>query len=251
MNKIWLASLCLFVSSLGFAENKMLDEIKQVDSGNNEEAPVSEAINDHLHSLKVSNINYVKHISIEKKLAAKKKKAKKNSDKKPTEVVEAKPFAIIFSDITPDTSPEKIFMQKKETLYVIRSPGLVTNEEILAGINQTVKIKDIPIVIVMGQTPDPLMKQACEGFNENYSSVLIGKLQEAVRAARVDLPEASCNSEQMINAIAKHNMINSVSQIIKSSPEIGKRIKDAKLKVIGAIMDRKTKQVEFFDSVDI
>jgi carbonic anhydrase len=135
--------------------------------------------------------------------------------------------------------PEIIFDQGIGDLFVVRVAGNIVDKIEIGSIEYGASHLGTPLLMVLGHTKCGAVTAAVKG-GEVHGSIagLIDKIKpvaEKTRAERKDLSE-----DDLILKTIKANIFKTIEDIFRSSPEIRTRVREGKLKVIGALYDIET-----------
>lgn len=147
-----------------------------------------------------------------------------------------KPLATILSCSDSRVPPEIIFDQGIGDLFIIRVAGNIVDRIEIGSIEYGVNHLGTPLLMVLGHTKCGAVTAAVKG-DEVHGNIagLIDKIKpvaEKTRAERKDLSE-----EELIRKTIKANIFKTIEDIFASSPDIRTRVREGKLKVIGALYD--------------
>lgn len=203
--------------------------------------------------------NFISNLTIGNKVYAretynrnKQLKAIADEDNEAPDYLNFEAFTLVISDIDPGSDPKVIFNHDENNLYAIRTPGLIINDDIVNGISMAYQRDKIRLIVVLSRNDSRLYRAACTDESDMHPHVLLAKLQHAVELAKKQLPELKCKSPDLIEAIAKHNMFETMRYLLVRLPQFRKHIKDEKesetrTAIIGAIENVESGSVTFYD----
>ena len=142
--------------------------------------------------------------------------------------------------------PEIAFDQGIGHIFTIRVAGNVINKDILGSMEYATKVVGTKLIVVLGHTSCGAVAAACEHVEMGNITGLLQQIQPAVKATTGGAGNSNCKSMDLINAIAKANVMNMVKQIPQQSPIIAELMKKGQVKVVGGIYDVGTGKVTFF-----
>jgi carbonic anhydrase len=155
------------------------------------------------------------------------------------------PFAIILSCMDSRSPSEIIFDQGIGDIFALRVAGNIINPDILGSMEYGVKVASAKLIVVMGHTQCGAVAAACKGTELGNITQLLVKIKPAVFAVKKSLA-VSCD-KNLVNKIAKQNVINGMIQIPKQSSIIAEMLAQKKIMLVGAMHDLKMGHVTFFD----
>jgi len=167
------------------------------------------------------------------------------------------PFAIIISCSDSRVVPEHIFDLGIGEIVVIRIAGNIISSTEIGTLELMLYEHDIPLIIVLGHS-DCGTVQTCLETIENgsrmqspYIEHIQKKIIPSIRLAKErylkENPEHKSQSLPLQNAV-KANCEHSVSNLITRSLMIKSAIEDSTLKVLSAIYNHESGEVEFNES---
>ncbi|MCB1827453.1 MAG: carbonic anhydrase [Coxiellaceae bacterium] len=161
------------------------------------------------------------------------------------------PDTIVLSCSDSRAIPELVFDQGIGHVFTIRIAGNVINKDILGSMEYAADILGSKLIVVLAHTNCGAVSAACKGVKYGNLTDLLEEIQPAAQTVKVQLKENNCKDPQLINAIAKQNVLNMMKQIPEQSPIIANLIKNGKVKIVGGIYNIKNGKVTFFENTSI
>jgi carbonic anhydrase len=155
------------------------------------------------------------------------------------------PFAVILSCMDSRSPSEIIFDQGIGDIFALRVAGNIINPDILGSMEYGVKVVNAKLIVVMGHTQCGAVAAACKDTKLGNVTQLLAKIKPAVFAVK-ESPAVNCDKD-LVNKIAKQNVINGMIQIPKQSSIIAEMLAQKKIMLVGAMHDLKMGSVTFFD----
>jgi carbonic anhydrase len=154
-----------------------------------------------------------------------------------------KPMATIISCSDSRVPPEIIFDVGIGDIFVIRTAGnVVVDKTVLGSVEYGALHLKTPLIMVLGHTKCGAVTAAVKNEgNEGNISAIIKSILPAIEKAKEE--KKSLSQDKLILKTIKTNIFNTIEEIFKNSPEIRKMVREAKLKIIGAIYDLETGKV--------
>lgn len=161
-------------------------------------------------------------------------------------------FATILSCADSRVPVERIFDTGVMDIFVVRVAGNVCDGVVTSSLEYGVVHLETPVLVVLGHTQcgavtsavnTILDKSAGEGVSDNIKSML-----KLVEPAVNKMKEETDSKEDLVNKVIEANILESLYNFIKNSPESKKRIKDGKVKIVGAVYDVGTGVVSMLPS---
>jgi carbonic anhydrase len=151
--------------------------------------------------------------------------------KRRVEVVSGQhPFAIIVGCSDSRVPPEVLFDQGIGDLFVVRTAGQVMDDVTIGSIEYAVEHLNVPLIVVLGHDACGAVKATIEG---GTAPGHLGSLVEFIKPA-VDEAKASGNESQLLNSSIDINVRNIVNELSATKPILSSKIKEGKLKIVGA-----------------
>ena len=158
------------------------------------------------------------------------------------------PIAIILNCMDSRSIADILFDQGLGNLFVARVAGNVVDTNMLGSMEFATAHAGVPLIVVMGHTHCGAVRGACAGGASGNLKRLLNNIQPAVKKIiHGDNSAKACENPETIDAIAKQNVINQMSMILKNSSTIAQMVKEHKVMLAGAMHDIRTGKVVFFD----
>jgi carbonic anhydrase len=143
------------------------------------------------------------------------------------------PFACVLSCSDSRAPVEILFDRGIGDIFVIRVAGNVANIDEIASMEYGTDHLNVPLLVVLGHSQCGAVTAVAQKA-EAHGNIpyLLKSIIPAVETAKKQDPKAS--GETLVNLAIKANIWQAIEDIFKNSPVIGGRVKDGKLKVIGA-----------------
>lgn len=156
------------------------------------------------------------------------------------------PFAVILSCMDSRGSPEILFDQGIGDIFSLRVAGNVINNDIIASLEYATKVIGSKVIVVMGHTQCGAIEAACKNVQLGNITALLSQIKPAVTQVRGS--QSSTCDQQIVDRIAKQNVINVVNSIPKESELISDLLNQGKIKIVGAMHNVKTGRIDFLTS---
>ena len=153
------------------------------------------------------------------------------------------PFAAVLSCSDSRVPVELIFDQGIGDLIVIRVAGNVAATDEI-GTMEYVDYLGIPVAVVLGHSQCGAVTAAVEGTKLPGSmGVLVAPIKPAADKAKADNPGAA--PEALVSAAVKENVFQAMEDMLQKSPLIKAAVKAGKTKLLGAVYELDTGQVQW------
>ena len=152
------------------------------------------------------------------------------------------PFAAVLACSDSRVAPEFVFDQGLGDLFIVRVPGNVVDETILAGIELGAAHFHVPLIVVLGHTRCGAIAAAIEArVADDHQGVLMRLLGPAVDAAFRE----EVDPEKRPDRAARENVRRMVGSLRRSGPTLAALQERGELRVVGAVYDLATGLVEW------
>lgn len=170
------------------------------------------------------------------------------------------PMAVILSCIDSRAPTEMIFDLGLGDVFTIRIAGNVAREKVLGSMEYACKVAGAKLVLVMGHTGcgavlaavqmSIMGKIASEETGCKHLDVLLDEITKSIKIQ--ELATASNWSPQELKTyadnVARRNVLHSIEVVMRQSQTLEQLHKEGHIKVIGALYDINTGNLEFFDA---
>jgi len=187
-----------------------------------------------LAEMKAGNMRYLTAISKHERFDVEKRVA--------TALHGQKPIVTVLGCADSRVPPEIVFDQGFADVFVVRIAGNVCGDTETASVEYGVEYLGTPLVVVLGHTRCGAIEAALSGKQlPGHLPKLLTKIQPAVESARRYHPKFT--GDALLNAAIEENVWYQMETLIRSSDIVRKRVKDGRLKVVGALRDLMTGKV--------
>lgn len=151
------------------------------------------------------------------------------------------PFATILSCIDSRIPTELIFDQGLGDLFSIRVAGNVVNDDVIGSMEFGTEIAGVHLIVVLGHTGCGAVKGACEDVQLGELTGLLSKIKPAVyEAGEIE------DTDEFRNKVSRLNVDKSLMEVRHRSKILRDLEISGELRIIGAMYDITTGQVEFY-----
>ncbi len=154
------------------------------------------------------------------------------------------PFACVLSCSDSRVPVEILFDRGIGDIFVIRVAGNVANVDEIASLEYGTDHLNVPLLVVLGHSQCGAVTAVVKN-EEAHGNIpyLIKGIIPAVEAVKKKDPNAS--GESLVDLAVKANVWQAIEDIFKKSPIIADRVKNNKLKVLGAYYQLDTGKVSW------
>jgi carbonic anhydrase len=155
-----------------------------------------------------------------------------------------KPFVSILSCADSRVPPEILFDRGIGDLFIIRVAGNVAGADELGTMEYGVDHLHTPLVVVLGHSLCGAVTAVVEGAKvHGHIASLVQPIAPAAAKAKADNPAAA--KEALVQAAIRQNVWQAIEDIFQKSPDIRKAVKAGQVKIVGAVYDIDTGQVQW------
>jgi len=154
------------------------------------------------------------------------------------------PFAAVLSCADSRVPVETIFDQGIGDLFVVRVAGNVAATDELGSLEYAVDPLGVPLVVVLGHSNCGAVIAVVEGAKlPGNLGPLLAPIKPAVSKAREENPGAA--AEALIDAAIRNNVFQAMEDVLRLSPVIKAKVKAGEVKLMGAIYELDTGEVQW------
>ena len=162
------------------------------------------------------------------------------------------PIAVVLSCIDSRTPAEIIFDMGLGDIFSVRVAGNVTSPKVLGSIEYGCAVAGAKLILVMGHTRcgavTAAVKLASSKVNiaettgcQNLEPIV----REIQRSIDADDLEKNEKTPEFVDLVARRNVERSVEQILQQSGTLRRFVSEGSVKIVGAMYDVATGQIEF------
>jgi len=200
-----------------------------------EAAPAGPTVDDALTLLKEGNARFV---------AGKAEHPNQDAARLTATASGQKPFATVLTCSDSRVSPELVFDRGIGELFVIRVAGNVTDVDEAGTIDYGVGHLGTPLIVVMGHAKCGAVTAVVKKADVHGDIArLVDNIAPAVDDARAANP--ALDMDALVAASIKANVFRSMRDLIARSREVRELVAAGKVRVVGAVYDLATGQVEW------
>jgi len=148
------------------------------------------------------------------------------------------PHTLILSCLDSRIPPEVIFDQGIGNIFVARVAGNIEDPNILGSMEFATKAVGTKLIIVMGHNKCGAVKGAIDNAELGNLTQLVDQIKPAIVGDK-------SNMDAMMDATAKQNVKQTISDILKFSPVVNELVNNKSVKIVGAYYDLTTGKVTF------
>lgn len=156
-----------------------------------------------------------------------------------------KPFAVVLACSDSRVPVETIFDRGIGDIFVVRVAGNITMDSgVIGSIEYAAGHLNCPLIVIMGHTDCGAVKAAISGPPLEGD---LGAIQRTIEIAaeKVKKDQPSLQGDGLTYAVVRENVLEAQADLLSKSEEIRQMAKEGKLKIVPAIYDLKTGEVEW------
>jgi carbonic anhydrase/SulP family sulfate permease len=169
------------------------------------------------------------------------------------------PIAVVLSCIDSRSPAELIFDLGLGDIFSARVAGNVISPKILGSMEYGCAVAGAKLILVMGHTScgavTTAVKLACSSGNAEQATgcqhlePIIDDIQKSVDLQTCQVLDQLSEKEQaaFIDAVARHNVLRAVDQIVKQSQTIRNLVRDGRVAVVGGLYDIASGKIDILD----
>lgn len=157
------------------------------------------------------------------------------------------PKAIVLSCVDSRVPVEDVFDQGIGDIFVARVAANFENTDILGSMEFATKVSGAKVVLVLGHENCGAIKAAIDNVQLGNITAMLENVKPAV-AAMADYPgEKTSSNSEFVHLVAEKNVQITMENIRTKSPIVAGLENEGKVKIVGALYNLKTGEVEFLD----
>jgi carbonic anhydrase len=155
-----------------------------------------------------------------------------------------KPFASVLSCADSRVPVEVIFDRGIGDIFVVRDAGNIATQTDIGSIEYAVDHLGTNLVVVLGHSKCGAVTAAVEGGEAPPNiKALVNFIAPAVTQAKSANPDKS--GDALVSAAITANVWQAMTDMYKNSPMLRDKVKDGKIKLVGAVYDLKSGKVNW------
>jgi carbonic anhydrase len=160
------------------------------------------------------------------------------------------PKAVILSCVDSRVPVETIFDEGIGDIFVGRVAGNIEDEDMLGSIEYGTAVAGSKLVLVLGHTQCGAVKGAVDIAKvselgmENLNSLLVN-IAPAVDSVLMEGEERTSKNHELVDRAVEKNVLLTIKRMREKSPTLAKLETEGKIKIVGAVYDLSTGQVNW------
>jgi carbonic anhydrase len=157
------------------------------------------------------------------------------------------PKAIILSCVDSRVPVEDVFDRGIGDIFVARNPGNFVNVDVVGGMEFACKLAGAKLILVLGHEDCGAIKGAIDHVQLGNLTTMLENIQPSVEQVAKRKGEETSKNEAFVQQVAKQNVRDAITNIRKLSPVLLDLERQGKIKMVGAIYNMDTGEVDFFE----
>jgi len=156
------------------------------------------------------------------------------------------PEAVILSCLDSRVPVEDVFHKAIGEIFVARVAGNIVNEDIVGSLEYACKVSGSKLIVVLGHEYCGAIKSSIDGVRLGNVTALLEKIEPAVEEAKQNFEgETTSKNPEFVDKVCEFNVLNSMKIIKEMSPILTEMEQLGQIKIVGAVYDIKTGEVNF------
>ena len=155
------------------------------------------------------------------------------------------PKAIVLSCVDSRVPVEDVFDRGIGDIFVARVAGNFVNEDILGSMEFACKVSGSKLILVLGHEHCGAVKSAIDDVKLGNITAMLSKIKPAVEIASDYEGDKSSKNTEFVSMVCENNVEYTINEIRTGSPILKKMEENGEIKIIGAVYDLDTGNVEF------
>jgi carbonic anhydrase len=157
------------------------------------------------------------------------------------------PKAMILSCVDSRIPVEDVFDRGIGDVFVARVAGNFENTDILGSMEFACKVSGAKLVLVLGHERCGAVMAAIDGAELGNITPMLENIKPAVEALASYPGVKTSKNPEFVHAVAEKNVQLTIADIRKRSPVLAEMEIAGDLKIVGALYDMKTGEIDFLD----
>ena len=155
------------------------------------------------------------------------------------------PLAIVLSCIDARVPVEILFDKGVGDIFVTRVAGNVVSPDVLGSMEYACEHSGSKVAVVMGHKNCGAVHSACEDVQAGNMTQMLAKIKPAIDVCKSEAEDAE--GAEFENSVVYANVHNMIDAVRKGSEILRELEEEGKIKIVGAVFDLETGEVEFLD----
>ena len=157
------------------------------------------------------------------------------------------PKAVILSCVDSRIPVEDVFDRGIGDLFVARGAGNFENTDILGSMEFACKVSGAKLVLVLGHKRCGAVQAAIDGVELGNITPMLTNIKPAVDSLSDYEGDKSGKNAEFVHMVVEENVRLTIADIRERSPILKEMEDNGKIKIVGALYDINTGEIEFLD----
>lgn len=155
------------------------------------------------------------------------------------------PKAVILSCLDSRIPVEDVFDKGIGDLFVARVAGNFVNEDILGSMEFGCKVAGSKLILVMGHEHCGAVKAAVDNVKLGNITAMLSKIRPVVETLSNYKGNKTSANPEFVHMVCEQNVLKTINDIRQNSPILKEMEDQGEIKIVGAVYDMDTGQVDF------
>ncbi len=157
------------------------------------------------------------------------------------------PKAVVLSCLDSRVPVEDVFDRGIGDIFVGRVAGNIVNEDLLGSMEFGTMVSGAKVILVLGHEHCGAIKSAIDQVEVGNITAMLSKIQPAIELVDAFDGEKSSSNPSYVHEVCESNVRHTIDQIRSKSPIIAEMERNGEIKIVGAIYDMSSGEVEFLE----
>lgn len=155
------------------------------------------------------------------------------------------PKAVVLSCLDSRIPVEDVFDKGIGDLFVARVAGNFVNVDILGSMEFGCKVAGSKLILVMGHEHCGAVKAAVDDVKLGNITAMLAKIRPVVEDLSGYKGDKTSSNPEFVHMVCEHNVKKTINDIRENSPILKDMEDKGEIKIVGAVYDMDTGQVDF------
>lgn len=157
------------------------------------------------------------------------------------------PKAIVLSCVDSRVPVEDVFDRGIGDVFVARNAGNFVNVDVLGGMEFACKVAGAKLILVMGHEDCGAVKGAIDNVKLGNLTAMLKNIRPSVKEVAKKAGEGTSEDDRFVKKVTKQNVRDAIANIRKLSPILVDLEQQGQLKIVGAVYNMDTGEVDFLE----
>ena len=142
---------------------------------------------------------------------------------------------------------EDVFDRGIGDVFVARNAGNFVNVDVLGGMEFACKVAGAKLILVMGHEDCGAVKGAIDNVKLGNLTAMLKNIRPSVKEVAKKAGEGTSEDDRFVKKVTKQNVRDAIANIRKLSPILVDLEQQGQLKIVGAVYNMDTGEVDFLE----